>query len=582
MEFAEEKKAHYILSVIFAFAELICGLVPYYIIGLIVEKLWRGERELSAFIPMCLIMLALWLAKALLHAASTTLSHIATFRVLANIRKNALDKLSRMPLGDVQFRQSGSLKNTLVERIDSIETTLAHVIPEFSSSIAGPIFMFIYLLTVDWRMALLSIVTLPIALFALSTMMKDADVWGKQAIEKTKTLNDTAVEYINGIEVIKVFGKAESSYENFVNAAKDAAGFFVNWMGHHIVPMAVGMGLTPATMIAVLPIGGLFVMKGSLDPVTFIRIIILSVGLLGPFITAMSYMDDISKVGLIVGEVADILTAPELIRPNTSKTVPNSNDIELSNVKFSYKNPNNENTKEVLHGINLFIKEGGMTALVGPSGSGKSTIARLIANLWDVDAGSVLIGGVDIKELSLKDYGAKIAYVSQDNYLFNVSVRENIRMGNKSANDDEVEQIAKQSGCHDFIMALENGYDTVVGDAGGHLSGGERQRISIARAMLKNAPIVILDEATAYTDPENEAVIQQSVARLVKGKTLIVIAHRLSTIKDADNIVVVKDGNIKAHGKHDELLNSCELYKSMWEAHISVKDNSLEGGALNA
>ncbi|MBO7135864.1 MAG: ATP-binding cassette domain-containing protein, partial [Spirochaetaceae bacterium] len=203
---------------------------------------------------------------------------------------------------------------------------------------------------------------------------------------------------------------------------------------------------------------------------------------------------------------------------------------------------------------------------------GKSTIARLIASLWDVDSGSVEIGGVNIKDLSLEEYNNRVAYVSQDNFLFDMSVRDNIRLGRQSATDAEVEEVARKSGCYDFIMSLENGFDTVVGGSGAHLSGGERQRIAIARAMMKDAPIVILDEATAYTDPENEAIIQQSVAKLVAGKTLIVIAHRLSTVKDADKLYVIKDGVIESQGTHEELLARDGLYKNMWSAHIESKD----------
>ena len=218
--------------------------------------------------------------------------------------------------------------------------------------------------------------------------------------------------------------------------------------------------------------------------------------------------------------------------------------------------------------------------LVGPSGSGKSTIARLIASLWDVKEGSIQIGGVDLRNIAIADFSQMIAYVSQDNYLFNTSVRENIRMGKKGATDAEVEEAAKRCGCHDFIMALENGYDTIVGNAGGHLSGGERQRIAIARAMLKNAPIVILDEATAYTDPENEALIQRSIAQMVQGKTLIVIAHRLSTIRDADQIFVIKDGSVDSKGTHRELLGQNGLYKRMWDAHVSARDEAEGGKAI--
>ena len=247
-----------------------------------------------------------------------------------------------------------------------------------------------------------------------------------------------------------------------------------------------------------------------------------------------------------------------------------NNSITLTDVKFGY------HEKEILHGVNMKLEAGTVNAIVGPSGSGKSTIAKLIASLWDVNSGSIKIGGVNVRQMSLTDFNQKIAYVAQDNYLFNESVRENIRQGNPNATDEQIIEVTKKSGCYDFIMQLENGFDTIVGGAGGHLSGGERQRISIARAMLKDAPIVILDEATAYTDPENEAILQNSIARLVAGKTLIVIAHRLSTVKDSDQIFVVNDGNIAAHGIHNELLASCPLYKEMWNAHISSKDTVKE------
>jgi len=281
-------------------------------------------------------------------------------------------------------------------------------------------------------------------------------------------------------------------------------------------------------------------------------------------------MDDVMKMKTIFGEVTEIIERKDMVRPKDITNTPNGSDIELKDVKFSYKE------KEILHGIDMEIKQGEVNAFVGPSGSGKSTIARLIDSLWDVDSGSITYGGVDIKELPLDYYAGQIAYVAQDNYLFDMTIMENIRLGKEGATDEEVINAAKESGCHEFILGLENGYDTVVGGAGGHLSGGERQRICIARAMLKNAPVVILDEATAYTDPENEALVQSSVAKLVKGKTLIVIAHRLSTIMDADKIFVINDGNVEASGTHDELLMNCTLYKNMWEAHSMAKD---DGGA---
>ena len=230
------------------------------------------------------------------------------------------------------------------------------------------------------------------------------------------------------------------------------------------------------------------------------------------------------------------------------------------------------NGKEIRHGVDLTIRPGSVTALVGPSGSGRSTIAKLIAGFWDVSGGSILLGGQELKNIPQRQLAGMIAYVSQDNYLFDDTIRENIRMGRRDATDTDVENVARAAGCHDFIMGLEHGYDTVVGGAGGHLSGGERQRIAIARAMLKDAPIVILDEATAYLDPENEAGVQSAIGRLVAGKTLIVIAHRLSTVTNSDQIVVVKDGRIEASGTHEELLACSKLYQQMWNAHIGAKD----------
>lgn len=331
--------------------------------------------------------------------------------------------------------------------------------------------------------------------------------------------------------------------------------------------MSAYTAICPATLLTVLPIGFLFYTNGSLATTDFITVIIISLGIVGPILAVSNYVDNLAILGTVVNDVCAILDKPELIRP--TKEVPLDDlTVQLQKVTFSYHVDN----KEILHGIDLEIKPGSVTALVGPSGSGKSTITKLIAGFWDVSGGSITLGGYNLKEIPQKQLAEKIAYVSQDNYLFDDTVRENIRMGRKGATDADVEQAAKAAGCDSFIRGLEKGYDTVVGGAGGHLSGGERQRIAIARAMLKNAPIVILDEATAYLDPENEAVLQNAIGKLVAGKTLIVIAHRLSTITNSDQIVVVKDGVIDAVGTHDELLLKSPLYQEMWSAHIGAKD----------
>lgn len=566
IEFAGTHKRLYIASVLLAICGVACSIMPYIIMGDMVVKLTGGNREWAMYFREGMIMALFWIGRVTLHAFSTSCSHKATFHVLANIRKQVCDKLSRVPLGLVKDIPSGSLKNIIVERIDSIETTLAHVLPEFTANILAPFSVFIYLLVIDWRMALVSLITLPLGMVAYMSMMIGYEQSYKNTVTKTKILNDTAVEYINGIEVIKAFGKAKNSYEKFRIAAKEGADCYIEWMRRCDIPFSIAMVLTPCTVLAVLPIGGIFVMNGTLEAADFILCIILSLGLIAPLITVMSYSDDIGKLKTILGEVTDVLSWEELKRPEHNSNNPEDYSVKLENVTFGY------HEKEVLHGINMQMDEGTVNALVGPSGSGKSTIAKLIASLWDVTSGSIKIGGVDIRGLSLEEYNQNVAYVSQDNFLFDDTIRENIRMGRSGATDKEVEEVAKKSGCHEFIMQLEKGYDTVVGGAGGHLSGGERQRIAIARAMLKDAPIIILDEATAYTDPENEAIIQASVAKLVQGKTLIVIAHRLSTVADADKIFVVENGRVAEEGTHEELLGNKKLYAKMWNSHISVKD----------
>ena len=570
LEWAGQKRSAYVWSVVFAAGSVIFKVIPYFMIADVVKMFLDGNREFKAYLVKAVWIALSFILAELLHSISTALSHKATFTVLANIRKTCCEKLARVPLGYVKDTSSGTFKNILVERIDSIETTLAHIVPEFTSNLLAPVIILIYFFLTDWRLALWSLVPVVVGFLSYFGMMLDYKPSFERTVQTTKDLNDAAVEYIDGIEVIKAFGKTESSYAKFTKAAMAYADSFISWMKRCSIFHALMMVVTPYTLLTVLPFGAHYVENETLTIPNFVMCIILSLGIVGPLITVGSYTDDLGKIGVIVGEVVGILEQPELKRHAESTAVPKDNFVTLTDVKFGYHD------KEILHGVTMELKAGTVNAIVGPSGSGKSTIAKLIASLWDVNSGSIKIGGTDIKQLSLTDFNRKIAYVAQDNYLFNESVRENIRQGNPNATDEQVIEVTKRSGCYDFIMQLENGFDTIVGGAGGHLSGGERQRISIARAMLKDAPIVILDEATAYTDPENEAILQNSIAKLVAGKTLIVIAHRLSTVKDSDQIFVINEGNVAAHGTHEELLASCPLYKEMWNAHISVKDTAKE------
>ncbi|MBQ9008459.1 MAG: ABC transporter ATP-binding protein [Clostridia bacterium] len=566
LSFAGSRRGSYIGSVVLAVLSVTCGFVPYIFMAKIMKGLMEKTADFQYCMTQCLWMALFFVLDRLFHAASTTLSHRATFEVLANVRRRLIGKLSRMPLGDVLDESSGSYKNIIVERVDSIETTLAHMIPEVTSNFIIPFVIFGYMVSINWQLALLSLITVPVGLVFFALMMRGSQESYQNTVVKTKALNDTAVEYINGIEVIKAFGKAKTSYEKFVIAAREGADCFIEWMRRCNVYENAALVLMPATLLSLLPFGVSAFMSGRVTRPDLLMLIILSLGLISPFVIAASYMDDMSKLGTIIGEVTHILEKPELVRPDTMAETPKGSDIVMNNVHFAYRQ------EEVLHGVSLAIREGSVNALVGPSGSGKSTIAKLIASFWDVGSGSITFGGVDIRQIPLCDYQKKIAFVSQDNYLFDMSVMENIRLGNPQATDEQVMEAAKACGCHDFILQLENGYQTVCGGAGSHLSGGERQRISIARAMLKNAPIVILDEATAYTDPENEALVQRSVAKLVRGRTLLVIAHRLSTIATADQIILINDGRVEMTGTQDELLERSDLYRRMWQAHITAKE----------
>lgn len=475
-------------------------------------------------------------------------------------------KLARVPMGTILDTPSGQYKTTIVDRVEGMESTFAHLIPEMTANVLVPLVIAVYLFLLDWRMALLSLVTLVVGLAVMSAGMKNYPVKWEGAVKAGKQMANAIVEYIGGIEVVKAFSQSAGSYKKYSDAVNYNANYYVDWMRENQKTMSAYNAILPSVLICVLPCGFAFWLSGSLELSTFLSIVIFSLGLIGPIIAAFTFTDDLAVLGTNVEEISQLLNAEELNHKDTPVKLEDTG-ISLRSVSFSY-----DGTTEVLHDVNLAIHPGTMTALVGPSGSGKSTVAKLIAGYWDVTSGSITLGGHELKDMPLSEIADQISYVSQDNYLFNRSIRENIRMGRPSATDAEVEQAAKQSGCDAFIRKLDNGYDTVVGSAGSHLSGGERQRIAIARAMLKNAPVVILDEATAYIDPENEALVQKAISTLTVGKTLIVIAHRLSTIVGADNIVVVKDGTIHAQGTHEKLLETCPLYRDMWQAHIGAKD----------
>lgn len=568
-ELGKEQHKGLISAILSAFAGVAAGMLPYLAAAQIIIHLLAGDREMKPYLFWLGIGLAGYAARTLLYTLALSMSHKATFSILKTIRQQILEKLPRLPLGTVMDLSSGKMKQIIVDSVDNMETTLAHLFPEMTANIAGPVLILIYLFVLDWRMALLSLVTIPVGMaFAMAVMGSYSKDY-EGAVKTTQEMNNAIVEYIGGIEVIKAFNQGQNCYAKFADRVRANAQYYYNWMKKSQFGMAMAYSVVPATLITILPVGWIFYRNGSLPMETFITTIILSLGVAGPLLAAMNFVDTLAQAGTTVSTVDELLQAQEQ-QHGTQPAVLSGNDITLSHVSFGY-----HREQEILHDVSLKFPAGSVTALVGPSGSGKSTIAKLIAGFWDVSSGTVAIGGKDEKEIPLSQLYDRIAFVSQDNYLFDESIKENIRMGKLSAADEEVEAAARAAGCDEFILKLENGYETKAGSGGAHLSGGERQRIAIARAMLKDAPVVILDEATAYIDPENESVIQRAIASLVKGKTVIVIAHRLSTIKDADQIVVVKDGKIEAAGKHEELRQGCPLYESMWQAHMGAKDGDV-------
>ena len=557
-------------SVLIASIGVIAGIVPYIAASRILVYLVNGNGDFKVYVMWMGIGLLSYILKTVLYTMALSVSHKATFSVLKDIRLRMLDKLPKMPLGEIISVPSGDFKQIMVDQVESMEKPLAHLLPEMTSNILGSLSVFIYLLFLDWRMALLSLVSIPMGMIFMGFVMKNYATQYEGSVRINRDMNSAIVEYINGIEVIKTFNQDKKSYAKYKDKVIANAKYFYEWMKSCQLPVSLSKNISPTTMITVLPFGWYFYIHGSLSAEIFIPVIILSLGIAGPLLETINFVDGLAKIGTIANSINLILEGKE--QKHSDKDVDiKQYGIELQDVKFGY-----EEEKEILHGISLSIKEGTSAAFVGPSGSGKSTLAKLIAGYWDTSGGSIKIGGHNLVDIPLKQLYSLVAFVSQDNFLFNESIRENIRMGNLSASDEEVEEIAKKSGCHDFIMRMEHGYDTVVGNSGSHVSGGERQRISIARAMLKDAPIVILAEATSYIDPENEVTIKKSLSKLIQNKTVIIIAHRLSTITDAEEIFLIESGELISHGKHEELMENSKLYRKMWEAHIGVKDGEAE------
>ena len=574
-----------IFPVVVAILGVACGIVPYFAVASIVTQLINGVTDYRVFLPYTGLILAGFAGSIIGHSISTIGSHNLAFSIIEDTRKKVVEKLSRLSMGTIEEKSSGKWSQFVVETVDKMEQPIAHVIPEVLANVIIPIVIVVIIFILNWKIGLANLVTLPLGMLFSMLMMKDYEAKSKRYIEASKKMNAAAVEYIQGIKVIKAFNKSASSYDKFQKAVEDNRDSMLDWYLSVCFAMVAAMEVLPSTLLVVLPLGLYLLMTGGIAIPTLIMCVLLSYASYKPLLKAMAYMDAMANVRVVFGEIQSVLDLPELVRQDTAPD-PHGYDVRFENVMFGYGGALCETagtaaqdsiaTKDsvkVFNGLNFTAKEGELTAIVGSSGSGKSTIAKLLAGFWNIDSGHITIGGADIGSMSLERNMQLVTYVSQENFLFNKTIRENLKMAKEDATDAEIEAACTKASIHDFIKSLPDGYDTNAGNAGSKFSGGERQRLTIARALLKDSPIVVLDEATAYSDPENEAIIQQSIDNLVKNKTVIMIAHRLSTIVNADKIIVLDKGKIAAEGTHTELLQDSPLYQKMWQSHISSRDD---------
>ena len=566
MEVLKEHKGKVFASALIAIIGVGLGVIPYFSVANIINNIVEGKVEIGAYIPYILAVLVGLLGSILFHEFSTIISHNLAYRVIEGKRKKLVDKLSKISMGEIEKRSSGQWSQFMVETLDKMEQPIAHVIPEVIANLLIPIVLVVIIFIMDWRIGVANLLTIPLGLLFFMMMMRGYEEKSKRYQEASKAMNTTMVEYVNGIKVIKAFNKSASSFGKFKETVNENKKSMLDWYLSVCFSMTGAMETIPATMIFVLPTSLYLFMQGSVEMSSLIMCILLSYASYKPLIKAMSHLETMANVKMVMKEINKVMEIPDLERGKQLKHI-KSYDVEFQNVSFAY-----DDSKNVLNNISFKANEKELTAIVGNSGGGKSTIAKLIAGFWNIDKGKIFIGDVDLNDMPLKQNMELITYVSQENFLFNKTILENLRVAKEDASMDEIKEACVKASCHDFITNLPNGYETVVGEGGSSLSGGERQRIVIARSFLKNSPIVLLDEATAYSDPDNEAIIQESIDALIKDKTVIMIAHRLSTIVKANKIIVVDNGNIVEEGSHEKLLELNGRYREMWDVYTEAKE----------
>lgn len=566
MDILKGHKSKIFAAVFIAIVGVGFSVIPYFSVAAIINNLVAKNANLNNYYPYIFAVFLGFLASILFHEISTIISHNLAYRIIEDKRKLLADKLSKISMGEVERKSSGQWSQFMVETLDKMEKPIAHVIPEVIANIFIPIVLIITIFIMDWRIGIANLLTIPLGLLFSMLMMRGYEEKSKRYQEAAKAMNTTMVEYVNGIKVIKAFNKSASSFGKFRKTVEENKNAMLDWYLSVCFSMTATMETIPSTMVFVLPASLYFFMKGSVEVGTLIMCILLSYASYKPLIKAMSHMETIANIKVVFEEIKKIMEIPNLKRGEEVRDI-KSYDVEFKDVTFAY-----EESKNVLNNISFRANENELTAIVGNSGSGKSTITKLIAGFWNVSNGEILIGKTNLNELPLKQNMELVSYVSQENFLFNKTILENLKMAKEDASMDEIKEACEKASCYNFIKSLPNGYETIVGKGGANLSGGEKQRIAIARCFLKNSPIVLLDEATAYSDPDNESVIQQSIDKLIKDKTVIMVAHRLSTIVNANKIIVVDNGEVIEEGTHKQLLELNGRYKKMWDVYTESKE----------
>lgn len=495
---------------------------------------------------------------------STVISHKTSFLILEKLRQTLFEKLQNIPMGYLVDNPVGKIKVIMMDRVADMEDWVAHVMPELPSRLLHPILCMIILFSLDWRIGLSIFAPLPIAMMGMAAMMYRYRARMAVWLSSYANVADRSAEYVRGIPVIKAFVQDKVSYGKFADAVKFYHFSTMQWWRQSWFGKALMIAALMTPQLVSMPLAFYLYGRGELSIEALLLSLVLPISILPQAYTIMMSFELFQLASNTWVSIRELLDMPVQKRPDPEEraVIDRTSGIQFDHISFSY-----HDGTEVLHDISFETKPGEVTALVGPSGGGKSTVAKLLAGFWDPSAGRILLGGEDTRRIPFDQLAEEISFVSQDNFLFDVSIRDNIRLGKPNATEDEIVAAAKAAHCHEFIMALPDGYDTKAGEAGGAMSGGERQRITLARAILKPASTIILDEATAYADPENEALIQEAISNLVKGKNLVIIAHRLHTIKQAHQIILMDQGKIVAMGRHEALMKE-PLYATLWNQYL--------------